>query len=99
MNLVNGGAGGFISPEGCKKGAVAGGFARSKKLKEDPEFRKEVKDRNSDIFKRLHKEGKIKPCDWTGRTHSPETKAKMSESAKHRRKKDIGIFSREETNE
>lgn len=40
-----------------------------------PQARKKA----SEIFKKLHKEGKIKQFDWTGRKHKEETKRKIGE--------------------
>ena len=69
MNLVYGGGGGFISPEGYKKGA--------KRMNEivwaDPIYRQ----RHSDRVKKMWKDGKGIRCDWTGRCHTEETKSNI----------------------
>lgn len=81
INLKLGGSGGF-SKESWKLGA--------KKMNEivwcDPEYRKRHSQRVSEMFKRLNKEGKLKPYDWTGRKHSEKTKEKM------RKSKNIGLL-------
>lgn len=47
---------------------------------QDPSRVERRKTRASELFKKLHEEGKLKPYDWTGKTHSEETKKKMSKS-------------------
>lgn len=82
MNLKEGGEGGFISNEQQKHRAICGGNALAKKIKEDSEFREQHKQRVRITMIKNHKNGKIKPCDWTGKTHSDETKKLMSEVKK-----------------
>ena len=54
------------------------GQARIKELlKTDPEFLNRRKENGSKILKRLHKEGIIHHCDWTGKHHTEETKKKI----------------------
>ena len=84
MNLQLGGGGGFINSdhydkfsEGRKQGHVKG-LAKQKWLKEnDKDWYDHLKKRNSETAKKhkLHLK-----YDWTGKKHSIETKAKMSES-------------------
>lgn len=80
LNIVLGGEGGFISIEGYKKGAKK----RNDIIWNDPEFIKRSKIKSSNIFKELWKQGKLKQVDWNGRTHTTETKEKMSEKGKLR---------------
>lgn len=71
-NLRKGGSGGFFEKE-WKKGAKI----MNQKIWNDSEFIKRAAIRSSELFKRLHKEGKIKPYDWTGRRHNKKTKEKI----------------------
>ena len=77
MNLTVGGEGGY-----SKKGNDAFLF----RLHNDKEFREKISKETSETNKRLIKEGKLKTWkdnyDWTDKTHSEETKKKMSESSK-----------------
>jgi len=82
MNLQLGGGGGFIDVNHQRKCGAAGNKAYANRLKNDIAFLESRKKISSDIFIKLHKEGKIKPFDWTGKTHSDKTKKKISESAK-----------------
>lgn len=43
----------------------------------DPEFRKRNSKRMSVMARRLHKEGRSKAPDWTGKTHKEESKRKI----------------------
>ena len=51
----------------------------------NPEWIARKKKNCSESFKQLHKEGKLKPFDWTGRKHRKETieKMKKSHAGKH----------------
>lgn len=83
MNLALGGAGGFISNEIQFNRSSAGGKARSKKMEKDVEYRKKIGKKLSDSVKKSYeKRSKNWGLDWTGRTHSEETKRKMSKSSK-----------------
>lgn len=82
LNLMIGGKGGFISIEQQKNRSQCGGRATSLKLKSDPIFREKRIKIASDNFKRAHREGKIKYNTFEGRSHSENTKKKMSESKK-----------------
>ena len=82
MNLTVGGEGGY-----SKKGNDAYIF----KLNNDKGFRERISKRATENSIRLHKEGKLKNhkdngWSWVGKTHSEETKKKISES-----KKDEGL--------
>jgi hypothetical protein len=61
------------------------GYIHTEKLKNDVEYRKRHIQRNSERFKKLHKEGKVKYDTFTGKNHSTETKKKISESRKGQR--------------
>jgi len=79
MNLVFGGNGGFISVDGYKKGA--------KKMLDiiwnDDDFRKRKSEWKSKQNKILWETGKLKYKDnWTGKTHSKETKKKIGQANK-----------------
>jgi hypothetical protein len=83
MNLMIGGRGGFISEEQQKNRASLGGKATKKRIDLDPEFAKNWSKKSSETMKNLHKNGKIKIPDWTGRKHSEETKNKIRKSRKN----------------
>jgi|APSaa5957512622_1039677.scaffolds.fasta_scaffold28453_2 hypothetical protein len=54
----------------------------------NPEWVARKKQSCSESFKRLHKEGKLKPFDWTGRKHKEATKKKIgAANAVHQRGK------------
>lgn len=82
MNLKVGGIGGlgFISEEQQRNRSLAGGKAFSTKMKSDPDFYKEFVDTQRIKFKKLHSEGKMKYDNFTGKTHSEETKRKIGEA-------------------
>lgn len=83
MNIQPGGGGGFISLEHMKKSQKKASEVLHEKWK-DPIFREKRIMTSSDIFKKLHKEGKIKHDTFTGRLHTDETKRKMKEKAQSR---------------
>jgi len=74
-NLRKGGSGGFTKEE-----SLRGRKIMSDKIWNDPEYRKRHSKRSSELFKRLHKEGKIKYFDWTGRNHREESKRKIGKA-------------------
>lgn len=77
MNLQLGGGGGYISEENQRNRSLAGGKAFSTKIKSDPILYKEFCDIQRIKFKKLHSEGKMKYDNFTGKTHSEETKRKI----------------------
>ena len=84
MNLQPGGGGGFINKEHQLKCSIAGGQRHKEKMLNNPLYKKEQCDRLSKLTKERHKEGKYKMPDWNGRTHSRETKNKISNKHKIR---------------
>jgi hypothetical protein len=77
MNIVYGGGGGYISPDGCKKG----GSNMLKKMWKDENFRENQIKRISDWAKEMWADGKFKYKDnWTGKKHTLETIEKMKTS-------------------
>lgn len=82
MNLMKGGKGGKISDAQQRNRSATGGKALSNRLKSDLSFMENFSKISSDRIKRLHEEGKVKAVDWTGKTHTAETKKKMSDSKK-----------------
>jgi hypothetical protein len=82
MNLMGGGEGGFISEEQQRHRSVCGGKAFAKRLKEDEEFKKIHRKTVSDNMKKYHASGKHNYNTFEGKTHSDETKKKMSEAKK-----------------
>lgn len=82
MNLVYGGGGGFISPEGVKKGGEYSGNLLAHKLKTDDGYREKHNNRFISMVKECFRTGKLTAPNWTGKKHKEETKIKMSESKK-----------------
>jgi hypothetical protein len=80
MNLVFGGNGGYISPEGVKRGGKIAGNIKAFKLKTDIEYRKNHIDWFIKMTNELRKKGLLVPPNWTGKTHSEETKRKIGEA-------------------
>jgi len=86
MNLVLGGSGGCTTESQFKR-ASAGGKAAVKileELRKDPEW---VKNNSTNISKGIRlamQNGKFTPPSFEGKTHSKQTKKKMSEKAKLR---------------
>jgi hypothetical protein len=80
MNLVYGGNGGYISPEGVKKGGKYSGNLLAEKLKNDKEFRKKHIDWFVKMTSNLRKLGLVSPPNWTGKKHKEETKRKIGEA-------------------
>lgn len=77
MNIVYGGGGVFISPEGCKKGGKYSGNLHSIKMKTDSEYR----EKHTQIFltmtNELRKKGLLIPPNWSGKKHKGDTKLKI----------------------
>ncbi len=85
MNLMIGGEGGFISEEQQRYRSSCGGKALGKKLKDNPEFRIKFSKIISDKIKIRHKNGNynnMKYDNFKNKTHTKETKLKMSKSKK-----------------
>jgi len=86
MNLMGGGNGGFISDEQQRYRSECGGKALHEKMRTDKEFRELQGEKLSKSVKQAHVEGKMKTWkdnyDWTGKSHSEETKRKMSDTNK-----------------
>jgi hypothetical protein len=86
INLKCGGTGGFSSDEHMLKCSKAGNIAFKEKLFNDKEFLAKVSKNHSEINKKLHSDGKMRPInktyDWNGKSHSEETKTLMSELKK-----------------
>ena len=81
LNLAIGGDGGWshlIKDEHYYETRRRTARKTMEKFKSSVSHRKKLKNR----AKRLNEEGKLKPLNWTGLSHSEETKKKMSESAK-----------------
>ena len=85
MNLALGGQGGYI---GTSKELLAlGGKMTSSKIWKDLEFIERFSKRMSDVTTERWKDDEyrkimLKKINWTGKTHTEETKKKMSESSK-----------------
>jgi hypothetical protein len=82
MNLKIGGEGGSGSQFLSKNQLSLGGKNSMKILWESNDFRESHKIRMINQNKNLHKDGKIKPPTFSGKTHSEESKQKMRESSK-----------------
>jgi hypothetical protein len=82
MNLTTGGQGGAQPPEKQRKWIMAGSAGFVKKLREDAEFREVHRKTVSENMKKYHATGKHNYNTFEGKTHSEETKKKMSESSK-----------------
>lgn len=81
MNLVIGG-GGFMLDDYHYKCSKSGGNIHKQKMLDDPEYRGIVIERLRNNMKKSHMNGKIKYDTFKGKTHSEETKQKMSNSNK-----------------
>lgn len=80
INLVYGGNGGYISPEGVKKGGKYSGKLFATKLKNDKEFRNKHINSFVKMISNLRKMGLLTPPNWTGKKHKEESKKKIGES-------------------
>ena len=83
MNLKTGGDGGFVNEEHRQKFITSDGpknFAI--RLKEDKEFREEHRELVSNNMKKAHANGSIKYDNFKGKSHTDDTKRKMSELMK-----------------
>lgn len=90
MNLKVGGEGGWIKQSFniCSKGGKIGGRNLSNRLKNDPDFKKEISEKMRKISKKNVEDGKIKAWDnkkiWLGRKHSKEHNEKTRLSSLNR---------------
>ena len=83
MNLVKGGeAKPLFDMESRSKGAKT----THEKIWKDPEFIKKIKNTGSITFKKLWEENRLSIPDWTGKTHSEETKKKIGTSSSIKQK-------------
>tara|TARA_R110000851_G_scaffold131429_7_gene265438 strand:- start:9476 stop:10108 length:633 start_codon:yes stop_codon:yes gene_type:complete len=82
MNLKVGGQGGFHSLSACTKGAIATCKILNERFKNDEEYRNKISTMFSNRMKKLHRDGKIRYGCFEGKTHSEESKQKISESMK-----------------
>ena len=80
MNLALGGEGGYISPDGVKKGGEYSGNLHAVKLKTNSQFREIHTKRFISMVKECFRNGKLTPPDWTGKQHKEESKKKIGES-------------------
>jgi hypothetical protein len=77
-NLRNGGMGGFTKGE-AKIGGKRAGEIYKEKLN-IPEFKKEIQEKASQLFLKLHAEGRIpRNTDWTGKRHTEKSKSIIGE--------------------
>jgi hypothetical protein len=84
MNLQLGGGGGFINEEHMMKVSKAGNKEFLEKMKDD-EYRKEFSKKLSESNKKQFLDGRRERkrfYDWSGKTHTDETKKKISEIRK-----------------
>jgi hypothetical protein len=84
MNLQLGGGGGFINKEHMMKVSKAGNKEFLEKMKDD-EYRKEFSKKLSESNKKQFLDGRRERkrfYDWSGKTHTDETKKKISEIRK-----------------
>lgn len=88
LNLKLGGTGGFVSVEACTKGGSILGRLHKKRMENDSEYRESRIKLIKAVNKREVERGKhpflssTNRYDWKGKTHTKETKKKMSESSK-----------------
>ena len=80
MNLQLGGGGGFINDRHQLKCSTQGGQALSEKLLNDEEFRQHFASQSSKSNKDKPRGAILKPCDWTGKTHSEHSKKLIGEA-------------------
>ena len=81
MNLTTGGTGGFVDEEHMMKCSKAGNKKQKKLFETDPEWAKNKTKNSSKNGKKAYLKGKFK-YSWLNKTHSEETKKKISESMK-----------------
>jgi len=79
-NLTSGGSRGTEISEETRRKNRKGALITNEKIWNDQEFRQRHKQRCSNLFKRLHKEGRIKSHDRSGEKHRQETKDKIGKA-------------------
>ena len=84
MNLCVGGQGGFISKEGQKRGAIAGGKARALRMLVDENFRIKMNEISSVNLINFNNSGLRNHKSFKNKTHSEKSKQLMSDKAKKR---------------
>ena len=82
MNLMVGGVGGIINEEHKIKFADRGRKAIALLMKNDEKYRLKHSKHASETMKKTHREGKFKYDKFKGKSHSEETKQKMSDAKK-----------------
>jgi len=87
MNLMGGGNGGYVSEEACIKGGKKGSETFWVKFYSNAKFRGYIRSKYHNYRKgrwcdNEYREKLLKNLDWVGKTHTDETKRKMSESSK-----------------
>lgn len=87
LNIGIGGHGGFSKAD-CIRGGRTTGLIHKNKMINDVEYKKRIRKIASDKLKKMWRDGLMLSewRDWTGKSHSEESKKKMSES-----KKGIGV--------
>lgn len=98
-NLKIGGFGGwdYLNSTGLNNSTKSknqrnqGGLKHAEKLKTDPSYREDFIKRQSERFKKLHKDGKMRYDTFTGKCHTDESKKKISET---RKSKKLGLGER-----
>ena len=88
MNLREGGTGGFANEEHQKKCSLYGNKKFIEKLRDDPNFFIAFSKKASNGMRKKWAEGKIKPFNWSGKKHDPETIEKIKET-----KRETGVGS------
>jgi hypothetical protein len=80
MNLMGGGIGGFISDEQQRYRSQCGGKAHAERMKTDKEYRDKVIQIGKQNLSNYINSGKHNFNTFSGKTHTEETKKKISES-------------------
>jgi len=88
MNLQLGGGGGFSGEEHIKK-CHEGASKWMSKNWENLEYRKAHNEKHGKLLKERHKKGLVKYDNFTGKTHSEETKQKMKLSQQGKQKGEL----------